>query len=81
MSYGYNRANFQRHPAEHPSLGVLRSKGLGVVPQHDGSFMIAGSMLYWPTQDFWRNSDGSKLGYGVEKLTAAVLPALVIDNG
>lgn len=77
MSYGYNRANFQRRPVEHPSLGVLRSKGLGVVPQHDGSYLVAGTMLYWPAQDFWRTPHGDRLGYGVEKLAAAVLPALV----
>lgn len=73
---GYDRTNYQRPATDHPSLSVLKAKGLGTLYNLDGTYTIAGTMLYWPATGFWKSKDGVKFGYGVEKLVAAVLPAL-----
>jgi hypothetical protein len=74
--HGYDRSNYQRPVTDHPSLGVLRSKGLGVLYNLDGSYTVAGTILYWPTTGLWRAKGGEPFGYGVEKLVAAVMPAV-----
>lgn len=76
--YGLRRGNIQKPINEHPSVGVLRSKGFGVMPQHDGSYLIAGTVLFWPKIDFWKRNEGT-FGYGIRSLIEAVLPAAVAD--
>lgn len=75
--YGLSRTNIPRPVSEHPSIGVLRSKGFGAVSRLDGSFLIAGTVLFWPKIDFWKR-DEQTFGYGIASLVRAVLPSASI---
>lgn len=48
--YGLSRTNIRRPSGEHGSSTVLRSKGIGAVDQFNGSYLVAGTILWWPKQ-------------------------------
>lgn len=71
--YGVSRVNIQRPAHEHDSITVLGGMGFGAVAKPDGSYLIAGTVLFWPELNFWQRED-STYGYGVNHLIATLLP-------
>lgn len=69
-------------PARTPSavpaaLSMLDAAGIAYAPvPQDPVYIVADAFHFWPQPNFWKALDGSRQGYGVLNLVAAVR-----DNG
>lgn len=56
------------------ALSKLRTANLGYEKIAEGQYLVAGAVLFWPSNGFWRIKGGTTFGYGADKLIAAVVP-------